>query len=352
MTMPLPRLRTSRLVLAAVAASGLVLAAGALAPAAAQTTLRVSNWLPPSHPLVADIVVPWGEAVEEATDGRVTVEVMQAPIGRPPAQYDLVRDGAADVGYGVHGYTPNRFALTTIAELPFLADSAEALSVAYQRVYEEMLAPAGEDDGVKVLAVFTHGPGMIFTSDAPVDEASDLEGKKMRVGGGLANEVGTRLGVVPVSAPSPQVFEILSNRVADGIFFPAESVPFFKIDTVLEHGTRVPGGLYNTSFFMVMDEDTWNGLSDEDKAAIESVSGEALARRAGRAWDAADAAGMEKMAAEGIEIITADEAFMGTLEDKLGDLETVFIEAAAAKGVDGKAALERLKAEIAKESGS
>ncbi|XWN32456.1 MAG: TRAP transporter substrate-binding protein [Devosia sp.] len=325
-------------------AAALVLATLAGAPAlAADTTLRVSNWLPPSHPIVADIVVPWGKAVEEATEGRVAVEVMAAPIGRPPAQYDLIRDGAADVGYGVHGYTPNRFGLTTIAELPFLSDSSEALSVAYQNVTDSYFADANEHSGVKLLAVWTHGPGGIYTIDAPVTSVADTDGKKMRVGGGLANMVAQRLGMVPISAPSPQVYEILSNGVADGILFPPESVPFFKIDTVLKHGVTVPGGLYNTSFFMIMNEDTWNGLSDEDKAAIDTVSGVALARMAGKAWDAADAAGFEKMADSGLEVTEASDAFTAEIKDALSGVDQVFLEAAKDKGVDGEAALKALK---------
>lgn len=318
--------------------------------AQADTVLRVSNWLPPGHPLVVDIIQPWGEKVAEVTDGRVTVEVMKAPIGKPPAQYDLIANGAADVAYGVHGYTPNRFGLTSLVELPFQANTAEALSVAYWRVYEKYLKAADEHSGVKLVTLFTHGPGMIFTTKDAVTSADQLEGAKYRVGGGLANMVATRLGIVPVSAPSPQVYEILSNGVADGILFPAESVPFFKIDTVVKNGTAVDGGLYATSFFIIMNEKTWDSLSAEDQAAIDKVSGEALARIAGQAWDNADTAGTKKMEAEGVTIVEADEAFMKTLHEKLAGIDSVFLDAAKAKDVDGAAALKMLKEEVAKES--
>jgi len=296
--------------------------------AQAETVLRVSNWLPPGHPLVVDIIEPWGEKVAEVTDGRVTVEVMKAPIGKPPAQYDLIAKGAADVAYGVHGYTPNRFGLTSLVELPFQSNTAEALSVAYWRVYEKYLKEADEHDGVKLVTLFTHGPGEIYTTKEAVTSTDQLEGAKYRVGGGLANMVAQRLGIVPVSAPSPQVYEILSNGVADGILFPAESVPFFKIDTVVKNGTSVDGGLYATSFFVIMNEKTWDSLSEEDQKAIDSVSGEALARIAGQAWDNADAAGVKKMEAEGVKIIDADEAFMASLHEKLDGIESVFLDAA------------------------
>ena len=58
---------------------GLAAALGLATAAHAQTTLRVSNWLPPSHPIVRDILTPWGQQVEAATKGRVKVEIMAAP---------------------------------------------------------------------------------------------------------------------------------------------------------------------------------------------------------------------------------------------------------------------------------
>lgn len=327
--------------LTAVAALGLATAASA------ETTLRVSNWLPPSHPIVKDILAPWGDEVAKATEGRVKVEIMAAPIGKPPAQFDLVRSGAADIGYGVHGYTPGRFKLTPLVEGPFLSDSAEALSVAYWKVQEAMLSKADEHEGVKLLTVFTHGPGGIYTTAKPVASVGDLAGLKMRIGGGIVAEIASRLGMVGVQAPSPQVYEILANGVADGILFPPESVPFFRIDEVIRHGVSVPGGLYNTSFFVVMNRGAWDKLSDEDKAAIDGISGEAMARMAGQAWDAADAAGVKVMEEKGVAQTTADETMTAAIADKLAGVEKGFLDAAAAVGIDGQAAIDMLKAEIA-----
>lgn len=39
------------------------------------------------------------------------------------------------MSFTVHGYTPGRFVTTQMAEMPFLGNSAEATSVALQRVY-------------------------------------------------------------------------------------------------------------------------------------------------------------------------------------------------------------------------
>ena len=50
-----------------------------------------------------------------------------------------------------------------------------------------------------------------------VTSYKELEGVKMRVGGGVANAIGTALGVTGVNAPAPKVYEIISGGVADGV---------------------------------------------------------------------------------------------------------------------------------------
>ncbi|HEV7368529.1 TRAP transporter substrate-binding protein [Arenibaculum sp.] len=329
--------------LGAVALLGLSLAAS---PATAQTQLRMANWLPPTHPLVQDVMLPYAEKVREATDGRVTIQLVGAPLGPPPAHYDFAVNGVADITYGVHGYTPGRFKTTVLAEVPFLGDSAEAISVGYWRTYEKMLAQAGEHDDVKVLAVFTHGPGHVFTKGRDLSSMEGVQGAKLRVGGGIAGDVASALGAVPVLAPSSQSYEMLAGGVADGILFPYESVTFFKLDGILDTGLVVPGGLYNTSFFVVMNKARWDALSDEDKKAIDGVSGEALARLAGQAWDAADAQGRAAMEGK-VEFLDASQEQIDTISTALEPVVAAKLQEAAAAGIDAQAALDMLKAETA-----
>ncbi|MBK1650198.1 TRAP transporter substrate-binding protein [Rhabdochromatium marinum] len=326
-------------------AAGLITLAGT----ASAETLRLSNWLPQSHPIVKDVMVPWKVAVEEATEGRVTVQILDAPLGPPPAHYDLAANGVADVTFSAQAYTPGRFKTAMLAELPFLGDSAEAVSVAYWQVFEERLAAAGEYAGVKVLGVFTHGPGHAFAKGRDLSSLDGIAGAKLRVGGGMANDVATALGAVPVQSPSSKAYELISGGVVDGILFPFESVTFFRLDGLLDQGFEVPGGLYNTSFFFVMNERRWNRLSEADQAAIDSVSGEALSRLAGKAWDAADAAGRSALEGQ-VELHVATEEQMEGLHQMLDPVIEAKLDEIATSGIDAKAALEDMKARIAAES--
>ena len=105
-----------------------------------------------------------------------------------------MRNGLADISYTVHGYTPGRFVTTQVAEFPFLGDNSEPVSVAFQRLYARTPAMAEEHKGVKVIAVFTHGPGIVFNTKRPITKAEDLSGLKFRVGGGMVNEISKALG--------------------------------------------------------------------------------------------------------------------------------------------------------------
>ena len=265
----------------------------------ADTTLRMASWLPPQHPWVLDIMVPWIEKVKVATEGRVRIELLSAPIGPPPAHYNFAVKGIADITYGVHNYTTGRFSSTQIAELPFLSNSSEVLSVAWQRIYERELLHLDEHKGTHLLGVFTHGPGQLWFNKK-YESLDDIKGLKVRIGGGIAQSSSKALGLVPLQAPVTKAYELLSGGVADGIQLPSESISFFKLDRIIKQGFIFDGGLYNVSMFLVMNKKKWNKLSQDDQKAINSVSGEALAKMAGKAWDKADDKGIDASLKNGI----------------------------------------------------
>ena len=333
-------------------AAGLVACAFLANPASAQVTLNVSAWVPPSHLLVNDITMPFCADVEKATQGRVKCNLLPKSVVSAPQTFDAVKDGLADLSFIVHGYTPGRFVLTDVAEFPFLGNTSEVVSVAYQRVYEKMLAKVDENKGVHVLGVFTHGPGQIYNTKHAVNALKDLDGLKIRVGGGMVNEIAKLLGTVPMLKPAPESYELLSQGVADGVFFPKESVLSFKLVPLVKHVTLVPGGLYNVSFALIMNPAKWAQISKDDQAAINKLAGEPLARRAGKAWDAVDAKGEQALRDAKIPIVTADAKFIAEIKDKTSGLEKAWFEKAKAKGVDGPAVLNALKAEIASVSKS
>ncbi len=337
-------LKTATRLFTAMAVAGALLGAG---QASAQTVLRFSNWVPPTHPLTVEVFYVWAKQVEAATKGRVKIQFVSA-LGNPPSHFDLVKDGVADVAMSVNVYTANRFVLNDGIELPFQAPDGYTSSVAYWRTYKKFFEKAGEFNGVHVLGLWTLGPCHVFTRDKEIKTIGDFAGLKMRVPGGSVNEIAKKLDTVPVFAPASQAYDVLSKGVADGIFFPTESIYNFKLGPVIKHGLEFPNGLYRTAHYMIMNQAKWDALSAEDKAAINSVSGEPMAKIAGKMWDKADADGRAALIKLGTTFTTADAAMIKAMHAKLDSMEDEWLAKAKAKNVDGKAAQDYYYAEIKK----
>ncbi len=316
--------------------------------AGAQTVLTVSSWLPPAH-ILSETQKAWCTQLEQKSAGKARCNILPRGVAAPPATFDAVRNGLADVSYTVHGYTPGRFATTQVAEFPFLGDNSEPVSVAFQRLYERTPAMQQEHQGVKVLAVFVHGPGIVFNTKRPITKVDDLSGLKFRVGGGMVNEIAKALGMNATLKPAPESYELLSTGVMDGTLFPAESVESFKIEKTIRHATTFPGGLYNTSFVFMMNPATYDKLPADVKKVVDEISGEHAARMFGQGWDKVDRRGMAFMQANGVQMTRADAGFVKEVTAKTAPLVDAWAKAAEAKGMkDPKAALAALRAEINK----
>jgi TRAP-type transport system periplasmic protein len=318
------------------------------APAGAQTVLTTSSWVPPGHALTL-AQKEWCELVEKNSKNKIRCNHLPRAVAAPPGSFDAVKNGLTDVTFTVHGYTPGRFVHTQMAEFPFLGDSAETVSVAFNRIAFKNPEFIKEHEGVKVLAFFTHGPGIVFNTKRPVTKLEDLQGLKWRVGGGMVNEIAKTLGMNVTLKPAPESYELLSGGVMDGTLFPAESIEAFKLDKLIKHATTFPGGLYNTSFVFMMNPAKYEKMSAEEKKAVDAASGEVAARIIGRQWDKFDRRAYAIMQANNVQVVKADARFVADVKAKTSALEARWVKDAEAKGLkNAEKQLADFRGEIAK----
>jgi TRAP-type C4-dicarboxylate transport system substrate-binding protein len=323
-------------------------AVAAPAPARAQTTtLTMSSWVSPQHHLTAVVLQGWANEVEKVTSGRVKFQMLPKHPSAPPGTFDAVRDGLVDLSYVTASYTPARHILPLMPELPGAGDTALVNSVAYSRMHWKHFDKVGEYKGVKLLGVFTHGPGQMFTKRT-VATIADIQGLKIRTGGGVAEAVAKALGTSAFVKPAPESYELLKGGVADGVFFPLESIVSFKLETVLEQATLFPGGMYSSAFGFFMNEDKWNKLPKQDQDAIAKISGEHVARLAGASWDEADKKGLEALKKSGVKIVNAPPALVAEVQKRSAPIVDDWIAKASAKGVDATKVLAEFRAELKK----
>jgi len=315
-------------------------------PALAQAPLTFSSWVPPTHHLTL-WQQKWAADVEKATGGRVKFQSLPKHPSAPPGTFDAVRDGLMDMSYVTASYTPARHILPLMAELPGAGGTAEINSVAFSRIHWKHFHKVGEYNGVKLLAVWTHGPGQMFTKK-PLKSVDEFKNQKIRTGGGVAEKVANALGASAFVKPAPESYELLNSGVADGVFFPFESIVSFKLDKVIGQATVFPGGLYSSAFGFFMNQGKWDKLAKQDQAIIEKMAGEAAARSNGKSWDAADQVGLSALKAAGANIVTADAAMRAEAQKRSGPIIEDWIKQASAKLPNAKAVLEEFRAELKK----
>ena len=342
--------RTRRL-LAGLCTSVLVLSIAR--PALSQdTTLVISTWAPPTHVTNAVMWPGFVERLEELSDGRLSAEI-KYDLAPPPAQGDLVLDGAADLTYIFNGYNPGRFATAQLIELPGYEGNAEAASVAYWRAHERYLSEADEYRGFKLVGLFTHGPAQLHTVE-PINALDAVSGMKLRLPGGVGTRVGEALGAVGIQVPAPRVYETLASRAADGVTINMDSRTGFNLDEVAPHVFEIPGGFYRGSFAILMNLDAFERLPEalQDRLDAE-LFGEPVSRLFGAAWDVGDAAALEAANSDGDGSVTrASAADLERFETVAASVTAAVVEAVSGTGVDGAAARDLIATEMAGGAGA
>ena len=313
--------------------------------AADPQVLRFSNWQPPAHFITTDMLYPWAEEVNQATEGRVKIEFTN-PLGKPQAHLDLVRNGITDLGMSVHSYTASRFPLIEFAELPFTTEDSGVNSQAYWDTYQKYMADANEHRGVKLLGAWTSPASVILLTKENINSLDDLKGTKLRSPSPLFDAVSKQLGATPINAPAPEAYEMLSRGVIDGMYFQYDQIENFKLDRLIKSVVAAPGGLGKTSQYLFMNENKWNALSPEDQQAVLSVSEKHMAKTFGEKWNQSEQDAIKKHTDNGLVTYHIQGAELDKLHQDLAFLEQDWLKKAQDKGIDGQAALDYYRSQI------
>ena len=214
-----------------------------------------------------------------------------------------------------------------------------------------MLSELDEHRGVKVIALTTHGPGQIH-SNKEVNTLDDLQGLKTRLGGGVSADVGAELGLVGIQVPAPKVYETLDSGAADAVAMNMGERISFKLNEVAKNVYEMPGGFYRGSFSVIMSQETFDSLPEDVQQKLDSeVFGETASRMMGAVWDQSDVDAREATEAAGDnKIVTASEEDQARFAEMAAKVRDKVIAELDEAGVDGQAAYEMMREEMAKAS--
>ena len=309
---------------------------------AAVITLNYANF-PPASTFPCVQMERWKTEVEKRTGGKVKINTYPGGtlLGAKDI-FDGVIAGTADIGNFAMSYQPGRFPVSEAMDLPhFFADAKTASGILADLI--EKFKPA-EFEKVKVLTVFTCPPAVVMSS-RKIETLADLKNLPLR-SSGTGAEVMKRLGAAPVAMPQSDVPDALQKGVVKGNVSSGEVLkdmnyaaycPFvFKTDLCV------------ISFAVVMNKARYDALPPDIKQVFDSLYHE----QAEWTGDYVDLHVQEALtwSKEQHHLVvskpSAEDA--AALRATAQPLIDAYAARAAEKGIDGRAAVDFIRGEMAK----
>ncbi len=318
---------------------GLMLLASPMAATAATIVLKFAHPYPAMHPQHKEVLVPWAQRVEEASNGTLSIQFLPGgALGKPGQAYAMVEKGLADIGWDIADYSPGRFPLTTVIELPFMVDTAERGSVALWKTYEKFPEFQKEYASTKLLMLSVHAPGVFATVNKPIEKLDDLKGLKIKTASSFTTDALRLFGAVPVTQPVTETYTSLERGVLDGVVNPYDGMVIFKLNELLKYYT--PANFYGMVFWVAMNKNKFESLPPEAKKAIEDNSGLSFSQIHGKSFDETYARMKDICIKTGMKEVPMPASEMQKLKDLTAPLKEKWVQDMEAKGLPGRAVLE------------
>ena len=256
------------------------LVAAAMAPAAAQTVLKIGYTpVKDSHYGVGATV--FCDAITKGTANRYTCQQFpSSALGGEREMIEAVQLGTQDLVNTSTGPLGNFVPETKIFDIPFLfRDYDHARKVMDGKIGQDVLM-AMRSKGLIGLAWGENGFRHMTNSKRPINQATDAAGLKMRTMENKVHMAGYKtFGILPTPMAFPELFTALQQGTVDGQENPIPVILASKFSQVQKH-LSLTGHVYSPAVF-ILSPNVWNKLSDADKKVFTdaAVKGGAAQRK-------------------------------------------------------------------------
>lgn len=260
-----------------IAAAAVLLAGTSMA--SAQTVLRYSDY-GPNRGARAEAMEWFADELEKRSDGALSIEFFWGGTlvgGRDTL--NGVASGVADMGTIVGFFTPAELQAYNMADLPVdNSDMWIGMRAIYDLVNENaIMREEFSDAGVRYVTNFTTGPVQMICN-MPVESIDDISGKKVRASGPYGDTL-TLLGAEVSRMSQADVYQALDSGLIDcnqNYYYAMEAYRQYE---VAQHVLAMDWG-QNMSFGIVINPNSYDRLSDEEKAVFDEVSSDFIDRMA------------------------------------------------------------------------
>jgi TRAP-type transport system periplasmic protein len=219
----------------------------------------------------------FAEELSRQSDGEITVDITYGGArAKLTEMADAVSSGILQLGVIATSYTPGKFPmwailpvsdfrLTTGGDLVAVNAIAATLLNEFPELEEEVAR-----QNMKIVG-FMPVDELVLITNQPIAKLDDLKGKKIR--GSVESAVRTLnySGASGISLPWAEVHTSLQTNLLDGVWTNAGWILSTKTHEVAKNTTYVDIRAALPTVFLAMNLDTYNSLSDEQKAALEET---------------------------------------------------------------------------------
>lgn len=253
----------------------LTIGALSLSQAAQAKNFRLGLITPANH-IWTESAERFADDLTTASNGEHSISIFPAgQLGNEASMLQQLQTGALDMGFITAAELSNRHQEMGILFAPFLVENVDQVpellaSAPAQKLLDDLVQKAG----VVGIAYGTGGLRQI-SSVNPVEEISDLRGKKLRITPQTPLQDFYRaIGAAPVSLPLSAVYDAMTNKQADGTDMDLEIIVGLKLYEIAE--TTVLSNHMMWPVVGVVSARVWRTLSDEDKQSIQELMSEHL----------------------------------------------------------------------------
>jgi len=199
-------------------------------------TLRSSSHVPAVSGLAKLQIDGWNQ-LEKMSGGKIKVEttwsqtVHSAREGRK-----AVRTGLSDHAPCFSLYTARDYDMVGGLGLPFLFNNSHEAVATAENLYPKYLKEEFEKYQVLIMREAHTSPYNLY-NNKPVRTLDDVQGMKVRAGGGTHSAIVNALGATQVGMPAPDIYPAMQRKTIDGIHFNDAAALTFRLNEVAKYRT-------------------------------------------------------------------------------------------------------------------
>jgi TRAP-type transport system periplasmic protein len=317
----------------ALGALALACGIGGYASTSAAQNLVYANSLARSHVQFGVVADEWIDEIQKATNNRVRIRhVPGGALLRLENMIEGLRSGVADIGVTNVSSFPGQLPIT--ATLAGTADitlgnklNTVGLSLVFMKLLEEFpqITQEFRDIGLMPLVWIPTYTFAVISRD-PIVTLADMQGKKIRSFGPNLPRILAAAGATPLSVAVAEVYTSLQTGVIDAAMTdPPNMVTgrwYEQAKNVIHTGPGVGAQTLGIGVAYIISLNSWNRISDADRATIMAISGRVTLASGQRMQDTGDQA-LNDLRGRGVTVRSLSEADTAELARRTGDFAAV-----------------------------